>query len=275
MRLERRVINLIDALAKELERPRELSSRVLNYIEGNYSVEHDAVGVFLVEELPKLEDYEIDLILSPVFTPKLADQAVFAELLGRQSVPREEWQGLIQQLASRPTQAKLVTLDGKAHPVNLREVTLERYVHRLRIEATVPETLFNLIEKLPATDHPVLKAIARRPAWENAATREILERYLASGWARASYTLDDARALLSLVESRKPASLPGLIAEIPRWREALRHQIEVASGPKPFFSQDVERMHGGGRDQRSQDEARLSAKQNEFEFLARLQGILT
>src|SRR5207249_12263890 len=79
---ERIVSNLLEALARELERPRELSPRVLNYIEGNYSVEHDAVGAFLTEELPKLEDYEIDLILSPVFTPKLADQAVFAELLG-------------------------------------------------------------------------------------------------------------------------------------------------------------------------------------------------
>ena len=85
-------------LASELERPGELSARVLNYISGNYEVDQAAVGAFLVEELPKLEDYEIDLILSPVFTPKLADQAVFAELLGGDSVPREQWPALIQQL---------------------------------------------------------------------------------------------------------------------------------------------------------------------------------
>src|SRR6266853_6666628 len=93
--------NLIEALAAELERPRELSPRVLNYIEGNYGIEHDAIGVFLVKELPGLEDYEIDLILSPVFTPKLADQAVFADLLGRNSIPREEWPPLIRQLVER------------------------------------------------------------------------------------------------------------------------------------------------------------------------------
>jgi hypothetical protein len=65
-----------------------------------------------------------------------------------------------------------------------------------------------------------------------------------------------------------------LIDHIPIWEEALRHQIEVAAGPKPFFSQEVERMHGGGRDQRSHDEARLSAKENEFAFLGRLQKVL-
>jgi len=63
---------LIETLAAELERPRELSARVINYIGGTYGVDHDAVGRFLVDELPKLEDYELDLILSPVFTPKLA-----------------------------------------------------------------------------------------------------------------------------------------------------------------------------------------------------------
>src|SRR5215510_13838560 len=98
---------LIDALARELERPREMSARVLNYIGGTYGVDEDAIGDFLVNELPKLEDDEIDLILSPVFTPKLADQAIFADLLGRESIPRGQWPDLIQQLVARPTRAQL------------------------------------------------------------------------------------------------------------------------------------------------------------------------
>src|SRR5947208_11406 len=80
------VSKLIETLAAELERPRELSARVVNYIGGTYGIDYDAIGAFLVEKLPTLEDDELDLILSPVFTPKLNDQAVFAELLGRESV---------------------------------------------------------------------------------------------------------------------------------------------------------------------------------------------
>jgi len=225
--------------------------------------------------LPGLEDYEIDLILSPVFTPKLADQAVFADLLGGHSVPREEWPGLIQQLVERPICAQLVTLDGKAHSVNLREVTVERYVHRLRFEATIPESLFRLVDQtLPAADRPLLKAIARRTVFDNAGPREILERYLAAASGRGSYTLADALELLNLMENRKPASLDGLLADIPRWQEALRQQIDVNAGPKPFFSQDVERMHGGARDQRGQDDVRVSAKENELAFIGRLQQVL-
>ena len=80
------MVKLLETLAVELERPRELPPRVVKYIGGTYSVEYEAVGSFLVDELPKVEDYELDLILSPVFTPKLTDQAVFAELLGTKSI---------------------------------------------------------------------------------------------------------------------------------------------------------------------------------------------
>jgi len=269
------VSNLIEALAAELERPRELSARVLNYIGGNYDVEHEAIGVFLVKELPGLEDYEIDLILSPVFTPKLADQAVFADLLGGKSIPREDWPALIRQLVDRPIRAQLVTLDGKAHSVSLREVTVERYVHRLRLEATIPESLFRLVDQtLPAADRPLLKAVARRTVFDSAGTRDILERYLTAAAGRGGYTLADALELLNLMENRKPANLADLLAEIPRWQEALRQQIEVNAGSKPFFSQEVERMHGGTRDQRGQDDVRVSAKENEFAFIGRLQKML-
>src|SRR5215831_9214047 len=122
-----------------------------------------------------LEDYEIDLILSPVFTPKIADEAIFAELLGASTVPREQWTGLVRELEERPTRAQLVTPDGQPHSVTLREVTIERYVHRLHLEASISESVFTLLGRIPAAeDRPLLRAIARRPVWENRGTREIL-----------------------------------------------------------------------------------------------------
>jgi hypothetical protein len=268
--------SLVDALAHELERPRELSARVLNYIGGTYGVDQDAIGSFLTNELGKLEDYEIDLILSPVFTPRIADEAIFAELLGAATVRREEWTGLVHELEQRPTRAQLVTPDGERHAVPLREVTIERYVHRLRLEGTIPEPMFTLLDRIPAIeDRPLLRAIARRPVWENQGIREILERYLATATQSGTYSLPDAMQLLHLAENRKPSSVQDLLASIPRWTEALREQIDAAGGPKQFFHQGVEAMHGGDRDQRQQDEIRLSAKENELAFLRRLQKLLS
>ncbi|HEY2382159.1 MAG TPA: hypothetical protein VGK48_13360 [Terriglobia bacterium] len=267
---------LIETFAAELERPRELSPRVLNYITGTYNLDPSEVGVFLVDKLPAVDDVEIDLILSPVFTPKLEDQAVFAGQLGAAAVPREQWPGIVEQLAARPVRARLVTPDSQAHVVPLRDVTIERYVHRLRLEAVIPESLFTLLERLPApNDRPMLRAIARRSAWESGGPREILEQYLSAVIKEGSYSLDDMFEMLNLAEGRKPANVQDLLAAIPRWTEALREQIDKASGPKAFFHPQVEMMHGGGRDQRGADSLRASAKENELAFLLRLQGLLS
>ena len=269
------VSKLLETLAAELESPRELSARVLNYIGGTYGIDHDAVGAFLVDQLPKLEDDDLDLILSPVFTPKLADQAVFAELLGGDCVPRPQWPALVQQLAARPTRAQLVTSDGQRHSVTLREVTIERYVHRLRLDATLPGSLLKLLDQIPpAADRPLLKAIARCAVWENATRRDILTRYLSASVNRGSYSLADALELLNVMENHKPADVAELLALIPRRQEALREQINVASGPKPFFDQAVQALHGGIRDQRMQNDVRTSAKENELSFLNRLQQLI-
>lgn len=266
---------LIEAIAAELERPRELAPRVLNYISGTYSIDPDDIGRFLVDELLKLDDVEIDLILSPVFTPKLADQAVFAEVLGSGSVPREQWPALVHQLVVRPTRARLVTPDQRVHVIPLRDVTVERYVHRLRLEATIPEPVLTLLDRLPAAeDRPMVQAIARRSAWESNGAREILERYLAAVTKQGGYGIEEMLELLNLAESRKLANVQDLLASIPRWAEALREQIDKASGPKAFFHPQVEMMHGGGRDQRAQDKSLASAKENELAFLLRLQQLL-
>jgi hypothetical protein len=264
---------LLATLASELERPRPLLPQVVKHLCGTYSLERDALGAFLVEELPKLEDYEIDLILSPVFTPSLRDQSVFAELLGPDAVPLVEWFGLIEQLVARPTRAPLITDDGQSHAVALREVTIERYVYRLRLGATIPASLFELLSRRsPVDDRPLLKAIARRAIWESDARRDILGRYLAAAIGTEHYRSDDAVDLLKLAETYEPADTADLLRRIPHWEQVLRHEINLASNPKAFFNERVEELHGGGRDRRRQDNA--EPKQRELAFLARLKPLL-
>lgn len=269
------VPNLIESLAAELERPRQVTAQVVNHVVGTYGLTRDELGAFLINELPKLEDYEIDLILSPLFTPALRDQSIFADLLGRESVPAAEWPELIQQLVARPTRTQLASEYGQTHSVPLRDVTIGRFVHRLRLDATIPDPLFKLINQLPpASDQPLLKAIARRATWDNDGRREILTRYLSTA-AGEFYRLDDAVELLKLVETYQPANTGDLLARIPHWQQVLRQEINEAGGAKPFFNERVQDLHGGGRDQRRQDTSRITAKENERAFLERLQQVLS
>jgi hypothetical protein len=271
----RRVPQLLDTLASELERPRRVTAQVADHIIGTYGVARDEVGAFLANQLSEREEYEIDLILSPLFTPTLKDQAVVAELLGRDSFPADQWPGLVQQLAARPTGATLVTEDEANHVVPLRDVTIERFVFRLRLDATIPESLFKLLTHLPpASDRPMLKAIARRAVWENDARREIFVRFLTIATSNDSYRLDDTVELLKLAETYEPADTADLLARIPHWQQVLQQEINATTSPKPFFNERVQEMHGGGRDQRRQNNSIVTAKENERAFLERLQRVL-
>jgi hypothetical protein len=269
------VKSLVEILADELERPRELSVQVVNHLCGTYGIDREAAGSFLVHELSGLEDYEIDLILSPLFTPKLTDQAVFAESLGKDAIGRAQWPALIQQLVDRPTRAQLVTSDHRVHSVPLRAVTIERFVHRLRLDGSTSESTLALIDRTPAADHAMLKAVARRAVFEDEARGGILVRYLTRAVGAGSYRLSDAVDLLNLVESYRPKDVSDVLARIPPWQQGLRSELNAATGSKPFFNQRIEEEHGGGRDQRQHDQARVSAKQNELEFLGRLQQALS
>jgi len=268
------VSSLIDTIAAELERPRPITAQVAKHLDGAYGVERDAVGPFLEDRLPKLEDDEHDLILSPLFTPKLSDQAIFAELLGNRTIEKTDWPGLIQELVNRPAVAHLVTGEGQTHAVALREVTIERYVKRLRLDGTISADMMKLIDQTPAADHPMLKAVARRAIWESTARGEMLVRLLSQSIAGGTYRLDDVINLLKLAEDYQPANSSALLARIPRWIKLLEEEINTAGGPKPFFSQTVQYMHGGN-DQRQSDEARIGAKRNELAFLERVQEILS
>ena len=152
----------VDAVATELERPRPLLKQVVDHLASHYSVSRDELGAFLAEQLGALEDYEIDLLFSPLFTPSLAEQAAFSELLDRQTLPAGEWPALIRRLADRPTVAHLRTEDGAAHAIRLREVSLERFVTRLNLDVVIPDPLGKLLHSLPPPeDRALLKEIGR------------------------------------------------------------------------------------------------------------------
>jgi len=268
------VPSLIDTIAAELERPRAITSQVAKHLDGAYGIERDAIGPFLEDRLPKLEDDEHDLILSPLFTPKLSDQAVFAELLAGHAIPKRDWPALVQELVNRPAVAHLVTSEGQTHAVALREVSIERYVKRLRLDGTISADMMKLIDRAPDAGRPMLKAVARRAIWESTARREMLVRLLTQSIEGGNYSLQDVINLLKLAEDYQPADSSALLARIPRWIKLLEEEINSAGGPKPFFSQTVQQLHGGN-DQRQSDEARVEAKRAELAFLERVQKLLS
>ena len=269
------VSQLIETLARELERPREVPDRIVDNIWSTHEIDLDEVGAFLETGMADLEEHEYELILSPLFTPKLTDQVVFAELLGVESVPREDWPALVEQLEARPTRAELVTREGD-YRVALQEVILERYVYRLRLDGAIPEPVWSLIDQDAFTEESQLfKAIARRAIWDTDARRNILATYLSGAARDGLYADGDCAEFLQLAEDFKPRDMDHLMGRIPQLQKSLQEDIDSEDNPKPFFSDQIQANHGFDRDQRKQDDGRLAAKKNELAFLDRLHQALT
>lgn len=266
---------VLDRLVKELERPRDLTAQTLRYLDSTYGVGREGAGAFLEERLPEIDDAELDLALSAQFTPKLADQAVFASLLGADGVPAGELRDWVVRLERRPTLGHLITPDGVSHEFRMRSVTLERYVLRLRLEATIPEVTFRLIQSLcPDADQPVILAIARRAVWTTEGRRELLRLFLAGAYAGDPPASGDAEAFLALMETSEPENLDDARSRLPAWEQVARTQWSGSDQPSPFFNERVQDLHGGGRDQRGPNEVLRARKKAELEFLGRLRQIL-
>lgn len=265
----------VEAIARELEKPRSLLKQVMDYVSSRHEVSRDELGAFLENEVDVLEDFEVDLLFSPQFTPTLVDQAAFSSLLDEERLPAVEWDALVNALAARPTVARLVTEDGAEHAVSLTDVSIERFVSRLNLDAEIPGPLAKLLASMPpAEDRDLLKAIARRPFFRTESHCEILFEFLVKTTGDDSYSLEDALSLLELVETYRPADVADLVGRVPHWLEVLESEVTAASQPKPFFADRVQDMHGGGRDQRRADGSLIDRKQRNMAFLKRLEATL-
>jgi hypothetical protein len=209
---------------------------VADHAGSHYEVSRDELGGFLENRVAELEEFEMDLLFSPQFTPTLVDQEAFSGLLDRELLPRDRWEDLVAALVARPTVARLVTEDGAEHPVTLAEVTIERFVSRLNLDAAIPEPLAGLLTSMPpAEDRDLLKALARRPYFHVEGHREILFRFLVTTTGGDEYALGDVLLLLELVETYRPSDAADLVSRIPHWLEVLENEVTAASQPKPFF----------------------------------------
>jgi hypothetical protein len=265
--------DLNNALVSALERERPLTSQVLGHLAEAHDVSREGVAGFLAEGYASLEDYEIDIAFSPLFTPGLSDQADFAALLGGKSLPRQEWDSLVAVLAARPTLATFVTPEGTRCRVPLRPVTIERFVHRLRLDGSIPPDLMALFATV--TDEETQRvwfAIARRAIWETPGRQAILRRTLAPGIPPSAEGVE----LLRIMESYEPADATEALARLPAWLKGIQEEMRSLGDPRPFFNERVQDMHGGGRDRRdTRNEARLEALRRTGTFLERWHRVLS
>lgn len=266
---------LEDAVHADLSSTRQLPAQIAVHLSAHHEVDTDVVVPFFEQEFPKLEDYQVDLILSPAFTPTLQDQSRYSSYLMPSPVPSTELAPLVHRLAIRPTLAHFVLATGGEFRVPLREVIIDRYVRRLNLDHAMSDAVWACVRHLaPEADRSKLMAIARRPIWRPPNRNALLLNALSRAFDQESYRLYDFELLLRLAEQYQPTHAEELASLIPELLRGIETEISQHSVPKPFFSDRIREMHGGSRDQRITSHDFTSEKQSMLEALRRLAGNL-
>src|SRR5204862_1282515 len=95
---------------------------------------------FLLAAAGLLQEYELDIVFAPVFTPTLDERAEVADLLFHWRPSERQLGQIIPQLCERVGHALVLLPDGSQAKLTLHEVMIERFVRLLRLDAAADAT---------------------------------------------------------------------------------------------------------------------------------------
>ena len=162
---------LAQSIARMLQRPRVLKPQTLRHLEQHVDTATASLRDFLATAAQKLEDYELEILFAPVFTPTPEEQMEVVELLAKSPPSAGEVDVVIQKL-SREVQSCPIVLpeagsegepQGGTAPLFLHPVLIERFVHLLRLEnAPRPHVAEIIQDALPSSGALVALALMRQ-----------------------------------------------------------------------------------------------------------------
>lgn len=147
-------------LATLLSRPRPLKPQTKRQLAHHLSEHSTSLPAFLLCASAVLEDYELDILFGPVFTPSLEERAELADLLFHWKPTAEQLMKMIGELSTEIPNAVVILPDGSEAKLTLHEVMVDRMVRLLRLEhGPDPATAAALRESLPAELWPIAIAL--------------------------------------------------------------------------------------------------------------------
>lgn len=144
---------LKEALMKTFETPRLASGQVFSEISVQFNAStKPEIQAFFDEKLKDLEEYEIDLLLSPQFTPKEEELKEYGRAFGLSSFSKESLESLAQEVADKQLKTPIKLEAGETVHCPVFDILVERFVNSLRLHYEVNETLESAIREFAPDD---------------------------------------------------------------------------------------------------------------------------
>jgi hypothetical protein len=212
---------LFDIVRSLLIATRTLTAKTATAIIIGLDFDNAIVGLGSAK-VAELEEYEAELLFSPLFTPTNVDRAVCESALSPHGIDTETLCQLQVQLCkaglSCPVVYGLDTGDLVIPPV-----VIERYVRLLGLTTLVAEPIVRLLESaVEMENRHVAFSLARRPVWRNSKNCDVLASCLDKMVQKSSFSTEKMDFLTSFVRTYRPTGPEHLLTRLTNMVEAYK-----------------------------------------------------
>ncbi|MEG3638900.1 hypothetical protein [Magnetococcus sp. PR-3] len=208
-------------ITQQLQEQRLLGLKMAGHLVAQFNVEHplDALDH---ETLAQLEEFELELLLSPLYTPDkehcFACEPFFPEA-GFTDAEQEE---LVKALLAQGIQG-VGSFEDRTGPIDLPEIVLERYVTLLGAGRAIPEKLLTIINRV-AQDDALFHArmLGRDRVWERPEALDLVCLCLEKSAEKDSFSSDKMAFLTNFIRTNRPRTLEVLLQQIINMVESYR-----------------------------------------------------
>ena len=233
--MNRHLLKIIEGL---LGRERILSNKLGGRISTTMGVDDPLEGL-TAERLQGLEEYELELLLAPLFTPTMDDQIACEAALPLTGFPTGGQETLVAQLLAAHIRCDLVFGDGR-QPLSPPEVVVERFVRLLRLDGVVDQAVAAYFETLDAAARHRCLCLARRRVWRSPERAALLRRCLEIMRDKNSFDPERFDFLSCFVHTYHPVGVSGLVTALENLMESYHRDHE-----HPIFNERLEEHQGG------------------------------
>ncbi|MBF0455719.1 MAG: hypothetical protein HQL72_12990 [Magnetococcales bacterium] len=180
----------------------------------------EAIAGLGSDKIMELEEYELELLLSPLFTPTDDDRAACESALPPEGIDTDAVCHLQKQLC-RANLSCQVMYGVDVGSLMIPNIVVERFVRLLGLSSPVEKGVAELLESVVAVDdrHRAF-SLARRPVWRNSQNSRVLAVCLEKMAQKKSFSAEKMDFLTSFVRTYRPKEPESLVDRLNNMVEA-------------------------------------------------------
>ncbi|MBF0379442.1 MAG: hypothetical protein HQL69_00365 [Magnetococcales bacterium] len=174
----------------------------------------DAITGLNSDAIAQLEEYEAELLLSPLFTPNSEDKAECEAALSPSGITTETLNSLFMQLTQEKLSCQVVY--GLSNgTLTIPDIIVERYLRLLGLTGKISDSIVDLLEAVVDSDNRNRAfSLARRPVWNKSTSSDVLAICLEKMQEKNSFSLNKMNFLTEFVRTYRPTAQDILLTNL-------------------------------------------------------------